>query len=454
MPDSTRPGLAARVVDLALSSPVGAAELGQARLAVLDTVAVALAGGDEPAPRLVRRAIAPAATGPTMWHGQVRTGLNDAALANAVAAHALDYDCLIPAAFVQPGAVLIPALIAVAERDGRSGAALEDAVCRGVAVLGALGNAFGGDLHTAGWHPTTVLGVVATAVATSCLLELDRAEIVTAVNIAVATSGGLKASFGTMTKELQVGEAARSGVWAAVLAADGMSAAETAADSWLRLVTGEAAATTDLPQRATALHLKRYPCCGRMHAALDLAAAIRADLAGGPPPADDIREIACVLNPRDISHIDRATVNSAAEAKFSVQYGLAATLLRGPLGLADFDVVGHPDPDVFALMGRVQIAADTQVPSFGAEIAITSRSGSVVRQRASAPTAAAPADVASKFIDCVQWAGLAVEDAERFTDLVTSLDDLGDVRDLIRSLPATAGTGATDHRSPLEGITS
>lgn len=442
MPDRS---LAARIVDIALAAPMAGPGREQARLALLDSFAVALAGGGEPGPQVVRRAAATGSPGdPTVWHDGRPAALNDAVLANAVAAHALDFDCLIPSAFVQPGAVLVPGLVAISERDNLPGAALLDALCRGLSVLEALGTSVGNTLHTAGWHPTTVLGVVASATASACLLGLDPSRTHSAVNIAVALSGGLKQSFGTGAKELQVGEAARAGVWAATLAGAGVTSAPGAADAWLRLVTGSEHGPDLGPAPQPRVHVKRYPCCGRMHAALDLAVEARAQ---GVEP----REIVCVLNPRDVSHIDRAVVHNPAEAKFSIQYGVAATLLHGALGLDGFEVPGEPDPDVARLMTRVRIDADDHIPSFGTELYLRQPGGSSVHLRADAPTAASPAEVRAKFVDCARYAGRDVSAAAAFSRLTGSLDHLADVRTLVHALPGPAAATETDQRA-LEGI--
>ncbi|HEY3953052.1 MAG TPA: MmgE/PrpD family protein [Streptosporangiaceae bacterium] len=437
MPDPAS-GLAARIAGFVTSTPAGRGQLDQARLTVLDTIGVALAGGAEPAPVAVRSAQRPGwDTDPRIWWDGTPAGPAEAVLANAVAAHGLDYDCLIPAAYVQPGAVLVPALIALAERDGVTGARLLDGVARGVGLLGALGRDLGHQLHTRGWHPTCVLGVVAAAAAGAHLLGLPTGGIATAVNIAVSLSGGLKQNFGSMTKELQVGEAARGGAQAALLSAAGVTANPRAADSWLGLVgpPGHRAPTLEPPPGGPDVHIKRYPCCGRMHAALDAAAALRNSR---PPAAGEVRSVACHLNPADIAHIDRAEVHTPAEAKFSVQYGLARMLARGQVGLSDFEPQELAAADVARLMPRVRIHPDGAVPSFGAQVVIGFSTGEQQRQHAAGPAAASAADVAGKFADCCARAGRAAADARTFAAMITRPGAIPDPRTLVRSLPGRA----------------
>jgi 2-methylcitrate dehydratase PrpD len=357
---------------------------------------------------------------------------------NAVAAHALDYDCLIPAAYVQPGALLIPGLIALAEQDGLGGARLLDAAARGIALLGALGGALGGRLHTAGWHPTTVLGVVAGAAAGAYLRTLPSGGVATAVNIAVSLSGGLKASFGSMAKELQVGEAARAAVVAVAASASGMTAGPGAADSWLRLVTASGGAPPAVPLHPgeQGLHIKRYPCCGRMHAALDAAAVIRRGHRSAPGwDSSEVRAVACHLNPADIAHIDRDAVSTPSQAKFSVQYCLARMLVRGNVGLSDFETQELAAADVAGVMSKARIVPDASVPSFGADVEIEFASRPRQRYRADAPAAATAADVTDKFTDCCVRSGRDAQDARSFAASVADLRALPSVGALMRSLP-------------------
>jgi 2-methylcitrate dehydratase PrpD len=429
-------GLAATIAEFVASAPVSEEQLDQARLAILDTVGVALAGGGERTPAVLRSQLRPGRdTDPALWWDRTPVPLTEAVLMNAVAAHALDYDCLIPAAYVQPGAVLIPGLIALAERDSLTGARLLDGAARGIGLLGALGRALGNQLHTAGWHPTSVLGVVAGAAAAAHLAGQPPERVATAVNIAVSLSGGLKQNFGSMTKELQVGEAARGAVEAAMLSAAGITADARAADAWLGLMTASApaAAALELQPARQGVHVKRYSCCGRMHAALDAAAMLRSRHA---PAAGEVRAVTCHLNPVDIAHIDRDAVRSPAEAKFSVQYGLARMLVRGQAGLSDFEPPELAAADVASVMARVRIQADDSVPSFGAEVVVELPAGRQQRRRADAPVAATAQDVAGKFTDCCVSGGRDAAQAAEFAALTAKIGDLPDVRALVRSLPA------------------
>jgi 2-methylcitrate dehydratase PrpD len=428
-------GLAGTIADFLSSAPVSDEQRDQARLAILDTAGVALAGGGERTPVALRQMLRPGwDTDPTLWWDRSPAALTGAVLANAVAAHALDYDCLIPAAYVQPGAVLIPGLVALAEQEGLAGARLLDGVARGVDLLGALGRTLGHQLHTAGWHPTSVLGVLAGAAAGAYLMGQPQAGVATAVNIAASLSSGLKQNFGSMTKELQVGEAARGGVEAAALSCAGITADARAADSWLDLITASCpgAPVVELETCAPGVHVKRYPCCGRMHAALDAGAALRRRQA---PEPDEVRAVDCHLNPADIAHIDRDEVRTPAEAKFSVQYGLARMLVRGHAGLSDFELPELAAADVASVMSRVRICPDGSVPSFGAKVVLELSPGRRDGQRADAPLPATAGDVADKFTDCCVTGGREAAQAREFAAMLAKLDDLPDVRTLVRSLP-------------------
>src|SRR3954468_11123714 len=208
--------------------PVSARQ--RAAAAVCDTIGVILAGVVEPAARIVRGVID--AQGACHVLGTpYLAGAADAALANAVAAHALDFDDMCFVSMAHPSCALAPAALASAESSNASGRALLDGYIVGFELecrLGAVMNPR--HYHTRGWHCTSSIGTVGAAAAAARVMGLNRAQVTHAIGIAASLACGLKENIGTMTKPLHAGAAARNGVMAARLPREGVTASARAID--------------------------------------------------------------------------------------------------------------------------------------------------------------------------------------------------------------------------------
>src|ERR1700761_2186884 len=194
--------------------------------AFVDTVGVTLAGIREDGPQILLRVpgIA-AAPGPALILGtNRRTSVLDAALVNGVAAHALDYDDVAGSLGGHPSAMLVPALIPLAEMLGRSGQDLVTAYVAGFEAECRIARGVHHHHYDKGWHPTATIGIFGTVAGAARLLHLSVDQTAIALGMAASFAAGLKANFGTMTKPLHVGHGIRDGVFAALMAQQGFTA--------------------------------------------------------------------------------------------------------------------------------------------------------------------------------------------------------------------------------------
>src|SRR5215831_7901045 len=196
----------------------------RARTAFIDTVGVMLAGTrSEPAALVLEMVRAEGAAPAVSIVGQsLRTSPQLAALANGVAAHALDFDfSYLQGQLVAP---VIPALLPLAESLGATPAETLAAFIVGFEVVSRLGRA--NPDHNAGgaWHGTGTIGTIGAAAACARLLKLPPTRIPDVIGISVSLASGVNANYGTMTKPLHAGQAARNAVMAAQLAARGFTA--------------------------------------------------------------------------------------------------------------------------------------------------------------------------------------------------------------------------------------
>ena len=164
------------------------------------------------------------------------------------------------------------ALLPLAESLKLPGRKLLEAYVVGLEAMARIGRIFGMQAYDRSWHPTAVLGVLGAAAGASYLLRLDHAQTVNAIGIAASEASGLKKNFGSMTKSVHAGSAARKGVWAAQLARRGLAADPAALEGKFGFCDmfndmpeprePADASTRALDIMAAGLVFKQYPCCG------------------------------------------------------------------------------------------------------------------------------------------------------------------------------------------------
>ncbi len=271
-----------------------------------------------------------------------------------------------------------------------------------------------------GWHPTATLGTFGAAAACAHLLGLDADRTAAALALAASMAAGLKANFGTMAKPFHVGQCSRNGLLAALLAAEGMTAAadvfehpqgffavfdgldnvapDRVLDEWM--------APCDLDQPGLAF--KRHPCCASTHPAVDAMLALRDDHGLRPETVAHVRSW---THPRRLRHTNRPDPKTGLDGKFSVQYVLARALQNGLVGIGDFDDAAVHDPVVRAIMARVEAAAhpDARMDTtehFFAELRVTTTAGKVFDRRIERPLGRdrehplPQGALEAKFLDC------------------------------------------------------
>src|SRR3954469_5123744 len=195
-----------------------------AKVGVLDTVGVTLAGCRENTAQLAARALG-AGAGPAHIFGtDRRVNPLDAAVINGAASHALDFDDCNNTFGGHPSAPVLSALFALADDVGATGREFIAAYVAGFEAETKI--ALGVNFHhyMKGWHPTATLGVFGSAAACAHLLKLDAAKTAVALAAAASFASGIKANFGTMMKPLHVGHCSRNGLFAALLAREGYTA--------------------------------------------------------------------------------------------------------------------------------------------------------------------------------------------------------------------------------------
>ncbi len=429
-----------------------------AKGAIVDCLACTLAGSQEPLADVLCdyvRAEGGIPSASVIGRG-FKTSTPYAALVNGAMGHALDYDDITEVTKTHPTVVLLPGSLALAEEGRASGRELLLAYLVGFEVACSVGAGLSPEyFDDLGWHPTGPLGAIGAGAAAARLLNLDREQTAMAISLAASQAAGLRQNFGTMTKPFHAGEAARSGVTAARLVRQGFTAGSDALEGrfgFMRAFSGgqgfhpEAVLDT-LGSKCylldSGIEVKKYPCCGSAHLALDATLEL---LSGQVIDPDQVKEIDVQVDfdpPRSLIH---ARPTTGLEGKFSMQYCLAAALLDGQVGLQSFTEAQIRRPAAQSLIPKIEmrrIPGNEGQPSWMEgfhEVAVHLKDGEVLVQRASRSRTGALRgvtlpDILAKFADCASLV-LKRETVQELAAQLSSLEDVPNVSQLAGLLRA------------------
>ena len=365
-----------------------------------------------------------------------------AALCNGTAAHGEDFDDTYEGGPAHAGAVVVPALLAAAERHQLSGADLARGIAVGAEVICRLCPVAPKLVHKAGFHPTAVFGAIGAAVGVGSALRLDARQLVDAMGVAASMASGIieYLAEGAWTKRMHPGWAAQAGYRAARLAQAGFLGPRTVFEgehgffhAFARTHEGNFAQMLDgLGSRwlAADIAFKPYACGTMAHPYIDCARKL---VAQGLDVAQ-VEAIECETAEGIVHRLweplaGKQNPPNGYAAKFSVPYAIAVGLLRDDAGLPEYqDSVVH-DPRVRALAGKVRYVVDPANPyprQFTGHLRVTLRSGEVreMRQghfRGGVEEPLSFADLVKKFRANCEYGGVAAVQADALLALLTEL---------------------------------
>ncbi len=418
----------------------------RARVAFVDTVGVMLGGAHEDVAVLAREMVKAEESAPraTIAASALRATPQLAALANGVAAHAMDYD--FSYASGQSVSPVIPALLPLAETLGSTPAEAIAAFIVGAEVAARLVRTAPKISALGGWHAVGMVGPIATAVACARLMKLPAPAIVDAIGISASLASGVSANFGTMTKPLHSGHAARNGIMAALLASKGFTSSATALegksgyfDTFNRALPQVAGAFDDLGSRHDLLErgykIKRYPCGGLSHTAIDATLALREKLGGR---VAEIAKVEAGITRNAFQRIGSAYPDSIESAKFSMPYIGAWTVLNGPPALKTFTMAEIGDPRVKAFATKISHRVDPEfadeVEEAPGRVRVTLTNGETLEEKVwyasgSPQNPMTPAQIEAKFMDCARLT-MKDEQARRVFAWTSALPEKASFADL------------------------
>ena len=441
--------------------PKDVAHLG--KRSVLDGIGLALAGAASQTGDIARRYLTQlglgADKGSTVIGSELRVPARFAAFANGLAIHADDYDDTqlavakdrVYGLLTHPTAPALPPVLALAERDRRSGADLMLAYQVGVEVECKVAEAILPRHYQQGFHSTATCGSIGAAAGAAKLLGLDRQTTRRALSIGATQAGGLRENFGTMTKPFHAGRAAENGVVAAEIAALGF----TASDNGLEADRGffRAAGGGYSPEMIDGklgepwtfafpgVSIKPHPSGSLTHPGM----AVMMDLITRHNlKPERVKRVSVGTNQNMPNALIHHQPKNELQAKFSMEFCMAILLLERKGGLEQFTDAVVNRPDVQAMIRKVSFGVHPEAEAAGFDkmttiIEVELDDGTVVKGQAdfgkgSPANPMTDEELAEKFRQCAAWGGLDRGQTKAALDLVWRIDELKDVSELMKLL--------------------
>ena len=424
----------------------------ETKKALIDYIGCAVAGSREPVSNAAvawaqgRNCVGEA----TVLGRSERFAAPETAFCNGTIGHALDYDDCSTTSLGHPTTIAGPAVLALGEIQGRSGKDLITAYAVGVEVGHKLAVAANPETSERGWHTTSVFGVPMAAAATCYLMGANVSVTCNGLGISLSRSSGLRNNFGTMTKPLHAGLAVLDGMESAGLAACGITSSPLACegkDGFIDCFSGVSRNLENIvfgknwDLEDPGIWFKPYPCCSGAHAAVD---AISEAINAGGIRYEDVASIhvgCSLLAPRELVE---SFPEKAVEARFSMQYALAARLIYGELGIAQYTDEKVNDPGVRKLMNSITMEIHPELAKRGfiadspVIMTITRKDGSTLTLAKDIPRGLRPnrftdKDIADKFLQTATRY-LPETKARQALDQFLALESVQNIKKLMRLL--------------------
>jgi 2-methylcitrate dehydratase PrpD len=381
-----------------------------------------------------------------------RLGALDAALVNGTAAHGEDFDDTFEGGPVHAGAVVVPAVLAIAEHRGLSGERVMTGIAVGTELMCRMSLVAPQAIHRACFHPTAVIGAPAAAAAVAAALGLSVSAATHALGIAGSLAAGIieYLADGSSTKRLHAGSAAQSGIRAALLAEAGFSGPATVLDGkhgFYRAFAPSVApdfepllAGLGMQWLVPNIAFKPYACGTMTQPFIDCAIEASRALETRGIALDRIESIVCRVGEGTVHRLweplalKHRPPNGYA-GKFSTPYCIAVGLADRGAGLEQFTDERVHDPALQALASRVRyvVDPDNEYPrKFTGHLKITLDDATTVEfeqayMRGGVEAPLGEAALEAKFRDNVRFGGAAESEAQRLLDALETIADGGPV---------------------------
>lgn len=418
--------------------------------AITDLLGCMIAGAGEPLAKMLDRVVCDISSDqavPLAASGRMASP-HDSALYNGALAHAIDYDDVTHPAYAHAGASIVPTILATANFERISGTQALTAYIIGIEMVSKLGRALNTAHYKNGWHASSTFGTMGAAATAASMLNLDGNTFAHTLALAASAAGGLRANFGTMTKPLHVGYAARNAVLAALMAREGVTANSEILEHPFGFakvynhhdgIDWDHFETWGNPLEILTefgLGLKPYPACGAAHPPIEGALRLRDRIDGG---IETIRDIRIGVTEMHFEPMIYESASNGLEAKFCMGYCIAAALLDGNVTLKTFEDAEVQRINASGIGEKVRMELDDRVKGnteFGSVVTITTASGLILEEviplALGKPARWFPKNtLRSKFEDCCKGI-ISNEQANEIYELAQSIEDADKLDTLIK----------------------
>lgn len=431
---------------------------------IVDTVGCMVAGLASPAGVAVHNyaGLGPETGLVDLWGTRrQQVGIEQLALVGGTLGHALDFDDV--SGYGHPSAILLSTILSIDDGPTLDGATVLDAYLIGYEVSVKIGKMLGQPHYRHGWHITSTAGTFAATAAAARLYRLDTSRTRHALGIAASMMSGIRRNFGTMTKPLHSGLAARNGVAAARLAASGLTAAGDVLGGPRGVVDMYSLGTGD-PSHSSTLgkpwsmqeripSLKKYPSCFSTHRVIDAALQIQKEHEFS---ADDIKQLVVRAPTISLTPLIYHRPKNGLEGKFSAHYVVAAAFIDRAVTVGSFDDPAVLRPEIGQLIDVMDVQEDPRCrpedptganSSAGTggfwEVTVHANDGATVTTSCEyAPGSPQRPlewnEVKDKFLGCVDAAGYDLGAAGTVFERLRRLEAISDLRATIDELGARA----------------
>ena len=437
------------------------AVLTRIKLLMLDALGCAIYGADLEWSRILQRRLGELDTTQAcaVWGTRQKLSAPHAALVNGTQVQGFELDDVHRQGVLHVGAVVLPALIAVAEiKPGMSGKEFLAAAVAGYEIGPRVGICMGPEHIAQGWHSGATLGVFSAAAGAARGLQLDPGKTVHALGIAGTQAAGLMAAqYGAMVKRMHAGRSSQSGLYGALLADAGFTGivnvleseyggfCTTFSRSSERFKLDELTAGFGAVWQTMGVALKFYSCVGSNHTTLD---AIRLMQQEHPFGADDVASVIVHGSQVTMDHVGWKYVpQGLTSAQLNLPYCVATWLLEGDCFVDQFTEDKVADPLRMKHAGKVQVRHDAEITARGSkfrhmvrvEVRLvdgTKMERTVEAGRGNENNFASEAEVVEKF-EKLSTHVLPRPQVEQLRDAMLGLESLKDAAQIARLLAKT-----------------
>ncbi|MFC1966923.1 MmgE/PrpD family protein [Chloroflexota bacterium] len=422
----------------------------QAKSSILDTIGTALVGSAGPVGTILANFVTEMGGNPQarLIGKGIRTSILDAALANGAFAHVDDYDDM--GSIGHAGAVFTPPALALGEHLQLSGKKLLEAYAVGFEIGYKLRTSMGEVQNEGGFHSTALFGTVGAAAESAKLLGLDIAKTRVALGIAASLAFGIMQNFGTYTKPLHAGNAARNGILAAILAKKGLTAdpdilegprgffcvfgQQQSVISQMTQNIGKPLAISEYGVR-----IKPWPCCGGNNEALT---AILHLIEQHDIKPDEVNNINVATSWKPPGSTIRINPRNGFEGHFSLQYNMALALLDRKIDLDSYSDEKFSRPAMQDLIKKVNVIwhpdcvdrpLRLQSESRFAIVTLNLKDGRVISEQIDTENRKhlVGEEIYDKYTANAKIGGVPENNIERSIELIKRLEELKDIKELM-----------------------